>query len=65
MQKTYSTHDVGLHFGIAGWRVQRLCERGLLPEPTRVGRFRVFYASDLPRIEKALRAAGYLKTAQV
>jgi hypothetical protein len=42
------------------WMVRRLFERKLLPEPTRLGPVRIFDESDLPVIEAALRAAGYL-----
>jgi hypothetical protein len=40
--------------------VRRLFESGKLPEPPRCGAYRIFCAADLPRIEAALRAAGYL-----
>ena len=42
------------------WQVRRAIERGLLPEPPRLGAYRVFLPADLPRIEAALRQAGYL-----
>ncbi len=48
--------------GVQAWRLARLFDRGLWPEPPRVGRNRVVSESDLPGIEEALRAAGYLKT---
>jgi hypothetical protein len=44
------------------WRLARLFDRGLLPEPRRVGRCRVIAETDLPRIAEAMRRAGYLKT---
>lgn len=47
-------------FGVRPWQVRRLVERGLLPEPPRVGAYRIFTTKDLPRIEAALRKAGYL-----
>ncbi len=52
--------DVAEHFGCRAWQVRRLIERGLLPEPQRLGPFRVFFPSDLPRIEQALLATGYV-----
>jgi DNA-binding transcriptional MerR regulator len=51
---------VARHFGCHAWQVRRLFERGLLPEAPRVGAYRVIAAADLPRVEKALRQAGYL-----
>lgn len=52
--------EVGDHFGVQAWRVSELFNRGLLPQPQRVGRSRVVPVEDLPKIEKALKAAGYL-----
>jgi DNA-binding transcriptional MerR regulator len=42
------------------WQVRRLYERGLLPPAARVGPYRVIAEADLPRVEQALRKAGYL-----
>jgi len=47
-------------FGIPAWKIRRLFERGLLPPAARVGTYRVVAVNDLPRVEKALREAGYL-----
>ena len=47
------------------WQVRRVYESGLLPEPeARLGTYRLIRSSDLPRLEDALRKAGYLPTAQ-
>jgi DNA-binding transcriptional MerR regulator len=51
---------VARHFGCPAWCVRRLFERGLLPPAPRVGAYRVITAGDLPLVERALRAAGYL-----
>jgi DNA-binding transcriptional MerR regulator len=51
---------VGRRLNCAAWQVRRLFERGLLPPAPRVGPYRVVAASDLPAVEQALRAAGYL-----
>jgi hypothetical protein len=40
--------------------VRRTIERGFFPEPGRCGLHRLFLAEDLPALEKALEAAGYL-----
>jgi hypothetical protein len=37
-----------------------LFERGLLPQPPRVGAYRVIAATQLPLVQDALRQAGYL-----
>jgi hypothetical protein len=52
--------EVALRLGAATWQVQRLYERGLLPPPERVGRYRVVSEDQLPTVAAALRAAGYL-----
>jgi hypothetical protein len=46
--------------GYLTWQVRRLFERGLLPQAPRVGAYRVIAVAELPRVEAALRAAGYL-----
>ncbi len=51
---------VARRFGCPPWQVRRLFERGLLPQPPRVGAYRVIPIADLPRVEEALRQAGYL-----
>jgi hypothetical protein len=56
----YSLGAVARRFGVAVWQVRRLYERRILPEPPRVGAYRVIFPGDLPRIEAALREAGYL-----
>lgn len=53
--------EVADHFGVQVWRVRRLFDRGLYPEPDRVGQSRVIPAKDLPKVEAALKEAGYLK----
>lgn len=55
-----TTGDVAKRFNCRPWQVRRVIERGLLAPPERAGLYRVFGADDLPRIEAALRAAGYL-----
>jgi hypothetical protein len=55
---------VARRFACQPWQVRRAIERGILDEPPRVGAYRVFVAEDLPRIEAALRQAGYLSGAE-
>jgi DNA-binding transcriptional MerR regulator len=61
MQETiYTLGAVAERYGLQVWRVRRLYERGLLPPAERVGTNRVLRESDLPKVEQALRSAGYL-----
>jgi hypothetical protein len=53
--------DIARRYGLQTWQVRRLYERRILPEPARVGSARVVHPDDLPKIEAALRQAGYLK----
>jgi DNA-binding transcriptional MerR regulator len=48
--------------GVAAWQVRRLYERGILPPAKRIGPYRVIDPADLPKVESALRQAGYLAT---
>jgi hypothetical protein len=52
--------DVAKNLGCETWQVRRVITTGRLPEPARLGCYRIFYPDDLPRVEAALRAAGYL-----
>jgi hypothetical protein len=56
----YTTGDIARRYGVEPWQVRRVFERGLLPPASRVGPYRVVAAADLPTVERALRAAGYL-----
>jgi DNA-binding transcriptional MerR regulator len=51
---------VAKHFGVSAWKIRRLFEAGILPEPGRVGSYRVIAPEALPEIEDALRRRGYL-----
>jgi DNA-binding transcriptional MerR regulator len=55
---------VARRYGCPPWQIRRLFERGLLPPAPRVGAYRVIAAADLPQVEEALRAAGYLPRAE-
>jgi hypothetical protein len=52
--------DIARRLGIPAWQVRRVFERGLLPEPARLGRWRVVYPDQIPALEAALTEAGYL-----
>ena len=61
MPPTYTIGAIARHFGVDVWQVRGAILRGLLAEPPRVGIYRVWVESDLPRVRAALVAAGYLK----
>jgi DNA-binding MarR family transcriptional regulator len=42
------------------WQVLAAIRRGFLPEPLRIGHFRLWTPSDVDRVVQALTAAGYL-----
>ncbi len=46
--------------GIQSWRIARLFELGILPEPQRIGNRRLIPKSMVPRIVDALRERGWL-----
>lgn len=46
--------------GLQVWQIRRLYERRILPEPGRIRGARVIPARDVPKVERALRKAGYL-----
>jgi DNA-binding transcriptional MerR regulator len=52
--------QVAARYGVQQHHVRRIFQRGLLPEPLRVGAYRVVPVEDLPKVEAALRRAGYI-----
>jgi hypothetical protein len=56
----YTVGQIAARYAVPAWKVRRLFERGLVPQATRVGAYRVVPASELPVIEEALRLAGYM-----
>jgi len=55
-----SLGQVATRFDCRTWQVRRIYERGLLPEPDRLGIYRIIWADKLDQVEAALRAAGYI-----
>jgi DNA-binding transcriptional MerR regulator len=51
---------IAKRYGVSTWKVRSLFLTGLLPEPRRFGPHRIFFTTDLPKIEAALRQRGYL-----
>jgi AraC-like DNA-binding protein len=52
--------DLAQHFKVSSWKIRRIFERGLLPQPLRLGLYRAIPSADLHKVERALREAGYL-----
>jgi hypothetical protein len=52
--------EAATELGLKDWRVSRLFERGLAPEPPRLGGRRVIRRCDLPALREAAVRAGYL-----
>jgi DNA-binding transcriptional MerR regulator len=54
--------DLSRHFGVPDFTIRRLFTKNVLPEPQRRagGRWRLFSARDVARIEAKLRELGYL-----
>lgn len=61
-EKMLTLGEAAKSLGVDTWQVQRLFERGLLPEPARFGRYRMVKESELPTVREALKKAGYLKS---
>jgi hypothetical protein len=58
---TYTTGDLSKRYGVPVWQVLQTIRRKFLPEPQRIGVYRVWLEEDLPKIRRALIDAGYLK----
>jgi hypothetical protein len=56
----FTVGDIARRFACREWQVRALFERGLVPPARRFGQYRVIATEDLPAIEAALRAAGYI-----
>jgi hypothetical protein len=65
LSQKHTTGALALRYGCETWQVRRLFERRLLPPAERVGSYRVVDEADLPKVEQALRDAGYLKVQEV
>ena len=54
-EKQRSTGLLGDELGVQGWRIARLFEQGLVPEPPRVAGRRLIPESMVPQIIRALK----------
>ena len=62
---TYLTlGQVAKHFGCRTWHVARVFERGILPEPRRIGILRVVSIDELSIVQAALEQCGYIEPAE-
>jgi hypothetical protein len=63
-QSKLSLGDVSRQLGAPVWSIRRLFERKLLPEPERLGNYRMIDVEQLPTVEAKLREVGYLPRTQ-
>lgn len=59
--RTMSVTTAARELGCAPWQLRRLFERGLAPDPERIGQYRIIRERDLPRLRRALESAGYVE----
>jgi hypothetical protein len=59
--RLYTVGEAAQKLGCQGWMVRRLFERGLLPEPPRLGITRALREDQLPEVGRLVREHGYLK----
>jgi hypothetical protein len=64
MPKIYTTFQVGEILNTDGWRVRRLFEDGVIPEPARFAGKRAIPSELIPQIVDALRDKGWLPKAE-
>ena len=57
-----TTGELGDALGVQAWRVARLFELGILPDPPRVAGRRMIPKQMVPAVVDALRARGWLPT---
>jgi hypothetical protein len=57
---TFTSGDLCKRFGIMPWQLLQAIRRKFLAEPHRIGNYRAWTEDDLPRVEQALREAGYI-----
>ena len=71
MNDAFTTRELGDHLGrrygcdVPTWKVRRLFELGILPEPAKFGRNRVILPQDVPKVIAALRARGWLPSEEL
>ena len=59
-----TTGELGDNLGVQSWRVARLFELGVLPEPQRIGGRRLIPRSMVCDVVDALRQRGWLPEAE-
>lgn len=60
MPTVLSTRDVSDLLGVDNWKVRRLFEAGVLPEPSRLAGRRAIPREMLPQIIDAMRVRGWM-----
>lgn len=56
----FTTGELGDFLGIQGWKIARLYELNLVPEPPRAGGRRLIPQASIPDIVDALRSRNWL-----
>ena len=64
MQPILSTRQLGELLSQPEWRIRRLFELGILPEPTRFCGRRAIPSENIPQIVDALRLRGWMPPAE-
>jgi hypothetical protein len=57
-----TTGELGESLGVQSWRIARLFELGVLPEPQRIGGRRLIPKAMVPDVVDALRSRGWIGT---
>lgn len=58
--KRLTTQEIADLLAVDLWRIQRLFESGILPEPERFGGRRAIPSTDIPLIIDSLRRKGWI-----
>ena len=64
MKDLLSIGQVAARLGVKAHNLRRVFTRGFLPEPPRIGTYRLFNEADLPLIKEGLQRAGFLPPPQ-
>ncbi len=57
----FTVGDLADRLSVQSWRIARLFELGLIPEPVRIGGRRMISEEIVPQIVEALLARGWMK----
>jgi hypothetical protein len=60
MSGNHTTGDICRQFGLMPWQILQAIKRGYLPEPQRIGQYRIWTDDELDDVRQALADAGYI-----